>query len=117
MRKLALGVVGLLALAVVSFATQKAKTFSGQIMDSQCAKMGSHEMGYKMTNTSTPRDCTLACVRAGGHFVLYDAAHNVTYQLDDQKKPEAFAGENVKVVGTYDSTTKTIHVEKIEAAR
>ena len=50
----------------------------------------------------------------GGKFVLYDAAKKATYMLDDQEKPNDFAGQKVKVTGTYDKATKTIHVEKIE---
>jgi hypothetical protein len=52
----------------------------------------------------------------GGKFVLYDAATKATYMLDDQEKPKEFAGQKVKVTGTYDKATKTIHVESIEAA-
>ncbi len=86
-------------------------------MDSQCAGMGGHDpAGYKMTNTNNPKDCTLACVKMGGKFVLYNAAKKATYQLDDQEKPKDFAGQKVKVTGTYDRATKTIRVERIEAA-
>ena len=52
----------------------------------------------------------------GGKFVLYDAAKKATYMLDDQEKPEEFAGQKVKVTGTYNKATKTIHVESIHAA-
>ncbi len=52
----------------------------------------------------------------GGKFVLYDSAKKATYQLDDQEKPKEFARQKVKVTGTYDKTTKTIHVENIEPA-
>ncbi len=48
--------------------------------------------------------------------MLYDATKKATYQLDDQEKPKDFAGQKVKVTGTYDRATKTIRVEKIEAA-
>lgn len=115
MRKLALFVVMLLLGATASFA--RTRSFAGQIMDSACAKMGSHDAGYKMTGTNTPKDCTLACVKAGSKFVLYNFKTKATYKLDDQTKPRAFAGENVRVIGTYNSSTKTIHVEKIEAAK
>ncbi len=95
-----------------------ARVFTGEIMDSACAKMGNHDAGYKMTGTHTPKDCTLACVESGGsHFVLYNPARKTTYKLDNQSKPKDFAGERVRVTGTYDASTKTIHVEKIEAAK
>lgn len=92
------------------------RTFEGQIMDSTCAKAGSHEAGYKMTNTNTPKDCTLACVQGGSKFVLYDPASKTTYQLDDQSKAKEYAGEKVNVTGTYNAKTGVIHVEKLQPA-
>ncbi len=125
MKKLALSLGALVVVASLSLAAPKwslhkgasAKAFSGEIMDSQCAMMGTHDpTGYKMTKTDNPKDCTLACVKMGGKFVLYDAAKKTTYQLDDQEKPRDFAGQKVKVTGTLDKATKTIHIENIEAA-
>ncbi len=125
MRKLALSVAAIVVLASISFAGGKlslkgskgARTFTGEIIDSQCAPMGTHDpVGYKMTNTTTPKDCTFACVKMGGKFTLYDATKKVTYQLDDQDKPKDFAGQKVKVTGTYDSKAKTIHVQDIVPA-
>ena len=119
MKKLSLSVAMFMLSVGVLFAQGQvhARAFTGAIMDSQCASMGNHDAGYKMTGTTTPKDCTLACVKAGGQFVLYNAARKSTYKLDDQTKPRDFAGENVKVIGTYNGSTKTIHVEKIEAAQ
>lgn len=105
------------ATALFAQGKTRAKTFTGAIMDSECAGMGNHDAGYKMTTTNTPKDCTLACVKSGSQFVLYNSGRKLTYKLDDQEKPRDFAGDNVKVIGTYDSSTKTIHVEKIEPAK
>ncbi len=117
MKQVALTLAALMVLGAASFARSNppTRTFRGEIMDSPCAKMGNHDAGYKMTSTSTPKDCTLACVKGGSKFVLYNPARKTTYELDDQEKPKEFAGQNVKVVGTYDASTKTIHVEKIES--
>jgi hypothetical protein len=92
------------------------KTFSGSIMDSQCASLGGHEAMYN-DEIKDPKACTLACVKEGGAFVLFDPTTPMVYQLDDQKKPEPFAGGKVIVTGTYDSSSMTIHVTKIEAAK
>ncbi len=107
----------LMLVGVSSYAAPKptSRTFTGEIMDSACANMGNHDAGYKMTNTHTPKDCTLECVKAGSKFVLYNSATKTAYQLDDQNKPKEFAGQKVKIIGTYNTSTKTIHVEKIEA--
>ena len=118
MKRLALGLGALLVAAGLSIAAPKDETFTGEIMDSQCAGMGSHSpAGYQMTKTDNPKDCTLACVKAGGKFVLYDSAKKATYQLDDQHTPKGFAGEKVKVTGTYDKASKTIHMKSIATGK
>jgi uncharacterized protein DUF5818 len=125
MNKFALSVVVMVAAAGLSFAGgklsihkgNKAKTFTGEIFDSQCAMNNSHSQMEKMKGIGDDsKMCTLKCVEMGGKFVLQDTAKKITYQLDDQEKPKEFAGQKVKVTGTYDNATKTIHVEKIEAA-
>jgi hypothetical protein len=93
------------------------KTFSGEIMDSQCAGLGDHSVMMGSSGIKTTKECTVACVKAGGKYVLFDAATKKIYQLDDQKKPEQFAGDKVTVSGTYDASTQTIHVTNIEAAK
>ncbi|MGI8958293.1 MAG: DUF5818 domain-containing protein [Bryobacteraceae bacterium] len=115
-----IGVTGVALMSGLSIAN--AKTFNGEIMDSQCAKMGSHAMMMKQEGMGDkdPNDpmakkmCTENCVKMGGKYVLYDPATKTVYQLDDQNKPKEFAGQNVKVNGSLDKATKTIHVESIK---
>jgi hypothetical protein len=118
MKRFAIGVTGMVILFLLSinFVSAQKSPFSGEIMDSQCAKEGSHEAMMKKHDIKTEKACTLGCVKNGGKFVLYDPDSKTTYQLDDQKKPEPFAGEKVKVTGKYDSSTKTIHVTDIQSA-
>jgi|SRR6516164_6830870 len=95
----------------------KARTFSGEIWDSDCAKMGSHEQMMKGEGSNNAKECTLGCVSGmGSKFVLYDKSKKAIYQLSDQEKPKEFAGQRVKVTGTYDSASKTIQVQSIEPA-
>ena len=115
MKKVAIGLVASFMLFVVSFAAAKDKAFTGEIMDSQCAKMGSHDMMMKKEGIKTVKECTMGCVKMGGKYVLYNSATKTVYQLDDQTKPEQFAGEKVKVTGTMDKATKTIHVTDIQS--
>jgi hypothetical protein len=56
-------------------------------------------------------------VKAGGAYVLLDPATKTIYELDDQKKPAPFAEQTVKVTGTYDKATQTIHVSGITATK
>jgi hypothetical protein len=117
MKSLAGGAAGVLMLLLLSvgFAKAKDSTYSGEIMDNQCAKEGSHETMMKKHDIKTEKDCTNGCVKMGGKYVLFNASTKRVYQLDDQTKPVQFAGEKVKVTGTYDKATKTIHVADIKS--
>jgi hypothetical protein len=48
--------------------------------------------------------------------VLIDPETKTVYQLDNQQKPEPFAGQRVRISGTYDEPSKTMHIESIESA-
>ncbi len=63
----------------------------------------------------TDAECTVACINYhGALYVLYDGKQ--IYSLSDQHTPEKFAGQRVRVIGTLDDKTKTIHVESIAVA-
>ena len=96
-------------------APQRSLNRIGQIMDSRCAIDGSHNKIMSQNGTKDVRDCTLECAKKVGSFVLYDPDTKTVYQLDDQEKPEKFAGQRVRVSGTYDQSSKTIHVQSVEA--
>jgi hypothetical protein len=87
--------------------------FRGEIMDSTCAQVGSHST---LRDLQSSHDCTVSCVQAGAKYVLYDIHGLATFRLDDQQRPERYAGQNVMVIGTYDTRTNTIHVWDIEPA-
>jgi len=89
--------------------------FSGEIMDSFCAEDGYHTGVIKSNRNTSKMDCTLACVKLGGaRFVLYSAEIKRMYKLDDQEKPEPYAGQKVIVTGTYDRETNTVRVTRIK---
>lgn len=93
-------------------------TFDGEIMDNDCAEMGSHAMTMTSTALATPDLCTTYCLRfkkTPGKLVLYNAATNTIYQLDKQQEASFFKARKVKVNGTYDQATKTIHVTDINS--
>jgi hypothetical protein len=114
MRIFAFIAVSLLALDPVILA--ESRSFSGEIMDSQCANvMRSHARMMQGLDAKNAKDCTEKCVHMGGKYTLLDSSANTTYQLDNQEKAAAFAGQKVTVKGTYDSASKTIHVESIDA--
>src|SRR4051794_7929199 len=115
MKRLALGFASVLLLAGVGYAAQGNKTYTGEIMDAACASSGSHAGMMKSDpSMKTAKACTDACVAHGSKYVLYDSATKTTYALDDQTKPKEFSGDKVKVTGTLDASTKTIHVADIK---
>jgi hypothetical protein len=90
-----------------------ADTFTGQIMDSQCADMGSHDNMMKGEHASNAKECAISCVKKGGKYALYDPAAKKAYQLDNQKKAAQFAGQSVTITGKLESDS--IQVKDIQA--
>ena len=89
------------------------RTFTGEIMDSQCAQMGSHDGMMKGEGAKNAKECAIACVKSGGKYALYDPASKHAYQLDNQAKAATYAGQKVTVTGTLDSDS--IHVTNMKA--
>src|ERR1700736_4715921 len=82
MKSLTLSFLAGLMFVAMSLAAQGSNTFTGEIMDSACAKMGSHDPMMKShPNMKTEKDCTLGCVKAGSQYVLYDASTKTVYEL------------------------------------
>ena len=93
------------ALAVAAAGPQ---TFTGVITDTMCGKDHSG-MGVKPDSK-----CVAECVKAGAKYALYDGKN--VYLLSDQKTPEKFAGQKVKITGSYSETTKILKMDSITAA-
>src|SRR6478672_5690705 len=120
----ALALVSLLLLASYSFSKDKPKdnvlSLHGAIMDSQCAfnvhsDAHSHEWMTKrgVQGATDEESCTHHCVKdMGGSYVL--VVKKEVYKLDDQVKAEQFAGKKVKITGSLDADTHTLHVFDME---
>ena len=103
--------VGLLALTGLS-AAQSPQTFTGTVTDDMCMRADHSQM--KMGPTDA--DCVKACVTAhGASYVLFDGKN--VYTLSDQKTPEKFAGQRVRVTGTLNAKTRAIQVQSMSAAK
>jgi hypothetical protein len=101
----------LLAVAALSAAPAK-QTFTGTITDNVCARAGHSHMQMGPTDA----ECVIACI--GIHdatYVLYDGKN--VYTLSDQRTPEKFAAQKVRVIGTLDAKTNTIQVDSIAATK
>src|SRR5688572_24838873 len=90
---------------------QDQRTFTGIITDDICAGGGHRQMRMGPTDA----ECTKACVMAHDAKYVLEAGQDV-YTLSDQKTPEAFAAQKVRVLGTLDAKTRTIRVSSITAA-
>jgi hypothetical protein len=105
-------VIAVFALTSLPSAQAKPQTFIGTITDNMCP-MASHT---QMQMGPTDADCVKACVAAhGAAYVLYDGKK--AYELSDQKTPEQFAAQRVRVTGTLDAKTNKIAVQSITAAK
>ena len=106
--------LGLALLAVVGlYAAQgKQQAFTGVITDDVCARADHSQMRMGPTDA----ECAAACIDAhGATYILFDG--NNAYSLTDQRTAAKFAAQKVKVLGTLDSKTKTIHVDSIAAVK
>jgi hypothetical protein len=97
-------------LAVTSlFAAGQTKTFTGVITDSMCGS------DHAMMDVKPDAKCVTECVKQGSKYALQDGKK--TYSLSDQKTPEKFAGQKVKVTGDLDEKTNSIQVKSIMPAK
>lgn len=55
-------------------------------------------------------------VKSKDGVVLQDESTKTAYRLDDEKQAKKYAGKSVKVTGTLDSSTNTIHVSDVQLA-
>ena len=69
-----------------------------------------NSQGSSMQNTQGS-SFTGTVVKAAGKYVLKTS--DMAYQLDDQDKAKQFVGQQVKINGTLDNSTSTIHVSDI----
>ncbi len=122
MKKDTLVMAGLvLLLAVWSYAGDEAtpRAFQGEIGDSQCAlnvhslTRSHREMLKSKAMGGDAAACANYCTKyLGGNFVL--VVKEDVFHLDDQNRAQIFAGKHVKITGTLDAKSNTIHVVQIE---
>jgi hypothetical protein len=101
-----------IAAAALLAAAPEPQKFTGTITEDMCGKQGHSAMNMGPPDSK----CVIACVKEmKAKYALYDGKN--VYVLSDQKAPEKFAAKKVTVTGTLDEASKTIQVEKIEAAK
>jgi hypothetical protein len=50
----------------------------------------------------------------GGRYVLRDELHRKWYELDNQRLAARFEGKEVRVTGTLDAPSNSVHVQTID---
>jgi Protein of unknown function (DUF5818) len=83
---------------------------------SQSRAVSAQNAPAQQAQPAAERTFTGMIAKSGDKFVLKDMAAKAEYQLDDQDKAKDFAGKEVKVTGTLDAQTNTIHVADIQPA-
>lgn len=102
MKKLAVLSIGA---ALVAGAAQ---TFTGVITDTMCGK------DHAMMKVTPDARCVRECAKQGNvKYALFDGKN--VYILSDQKTPEQFAGQKVKVIGTLNDKTQILKADSIVA--
>jgi hypothetical protein len=81
------------------------QVFTGEVTDTFCAPNKSHEemINENKTMGRDKQTCAQRCAQIGAKYVLLDTSKGTIYQLDDQAKAAAFAGMEVRVVGTLEN--------------
>jgi flagellar basal body-associated protein FliL len=98
------------ALSTVSFAQQQDQSAPQQPSQTQPSTDASSQ-----ASSLQAQPITGTVVKEGDKYVLQAAG--ISYQLDDQEKAKKFEGQQVKVSGDLDKSTKTIRVSDIAAAK
>jgi Protein of unknown function (DUF5818) len=113
----------LLAASVLAHAGDgEARVFLGEISDSQCAlnihslTRSHQEMLKSKSMGGTAKECADYCVKYLGGVLVLSSKQDV-YRLSNPERVVEFTGQQVRITGTLESKTKTIHVLKIEAVK
>ena len=91
-----------------SLAWAATSTMTGMISDSACGASHAKMIGAHKEAKMTERDCTLACVKAGGKFVF--VAGGKVYNITNQNFAALtdHAGETVRLTGDVNGDNVTV---------
>jgi len=96
----------LTAAAMIAAEPQK---FQGVITDTMCGAK------HTMMEGHSDAECVKMCAQASGGYALYDGKD--VWQLSNQKLAAQFPAQKVIVTGSADTSSKTIKVVSIAAAK
>jgi len=99
--------VAVFALTALAAKAADSSKINGYISDSMC---GAKHMG-------TGAECVKKCISGGMKPVFVDEANKAVWTIDNPDAVKDFYGSHVTVTATADDSTKTVHVNAIEAAK
>ncbi len=118
-----LSIVAVLGLTGLGIASAQQTPSSTQSPSSSQTTQAPADQNSSMPSSATSATSSQAAKsfegkieKSGDKLVLKDSASGSSYQLDDQSKAKQFQDQNVKVMGTLDSATNTLHVSDISPA-
>jgi hypothetical protein len=109
---------GLLALALVVALCQFTPSLHAQGQSQKDDPSAQQQQGQQQPDQQKAQTFLGQIVKAknGQYALLTDKQAGKGYYLDDQEKAKQFDGQNVKVTGTLDIASSTIHITDIQAA-
>lgn len=113
----------LLAISTLAHAGDvESHQFVGEISDSQCAlnihslTRSHQEMLKSKSMGGTAKECADYCVKYLGGVLVLSSKQDV-YRLSNPERVVGLTGQQVRITGTLESKTKTIHVQKVEVVK
>ena len=107
------------SISVLAHAGGAEREFVGEISDSQCAlnihslTRSHQEMLKSKSMGGNARECADYCVKYLGGVLVLSSKQDV-YRFSNPEQVVPFTGQQVKVTGTLEPKTRTIHVLTVE---
>jgi hypothetical protein len=105
--KRVLFVVAVFALTALAAKAADSSKINGWISDSMC--------GAKHAGSGA--ECVKKCISGGMKPVFVDESNKAVWTIDNPAAVKDFYGDHVTVTATADNSTKTVHIDAIEAAK
>ena len=107
MKRVLFVVVAVFALTALAAKAADSSKINGWISDSMC--------GAKHAGSGA--DCVKKCIAGGLKPVFVDEKDKAVWSIDNPEAVKDFYGDHVTVTATADASTKSVHIDAIEAAK
>ena len=107
MKRVFFVVVAVFALTALAAKAADSSKINGWISDSMC--------GAKHAGSGAA--CVKKCIDGGMKPVFVDEANKAVWTIDNPDAVKDFYGDHVTVTATADASTKSVHIDAVEAAK